>query len=207
MRIVVVDAHQPGLVSRTFRLDEVDGPRRAPGLAVQLRRELRHVCAERAQVLPLRLNPLAPGVADGPVVARRVAPLEDAIAVIHRSRLKPTKATSQVKLACQAAVVAGIRQQLADERGALAPDGVAIAGAVHRGGIAPGQKAGAAGRADRALAKGVVEGRAFMDESVDVGRADATRYPAQQWCPNAAGRCRSTICSVACPVPFGLHRL
>ena len=108
-----------------------------------------------------------------PVVTRGVAVLEVAVPVVDAG-LATVECTGQVQLADQAAVVAGLGQQARDQVGgdlAVRP-GFAVARVVHPAGIHAGQKAGAAGRADRTLTEGVSEGRARGHEPVEIGRAD-----------------------------------
>ena len=137
---------------------------------MQLRRHAGGVPDQLAQLVALGPHPVGIGVARRPAVAGRVAPAPVAVAVVA-ARLGPLVGAGQVQLADQAAVVAGAGQQPGDQRVAAAVARVAVAGVLAGAGVGAGQEAGAAGRADRALAESVRPGGAVTPQAVEPRRA------------------------------------
>ena len=139
---------------------------------MQLGRHVAQLRVGAAQVRATLRHPVAVRVPGGPLVGGTVAPVEHGVAVVARARLDAPVGAGQMQLAGQAAAVAGIGEQLGDQRRRLGPVAVAVAAAVHGARIAAGQKAGAAGGADRRLAERVGARRPLRRQAVDVGRVD-----------------------------------
>ena len=115
-------------------------------------------------VEPALAQPAGVGVA-GAVGGGAVGAVDDRVAGLDLSlavRLAACGAAlAQVELAGESAAVAGVGEELChqDFVGGHAPGALAGAGGA---GIAAGQKAGAAGIADRALAEGVLEDQSVL---------------------------------------------
>ena len=187
VRVVGIHGEEPRRVGVTVAGDEVDGALGAPGRLVQLRRDVvmlrrgRHqpaVARRRVQqlrrIMAFLVQPAGVVVlGQRPVVARRVAVLEHAVAVVHARFLRRRRA-GQVQLAHQPAVVAGVGQRAGDQSlGRLRRNHrVAIARIADPAGIHAGEEAGAAGRADGALAVGVRERHGLPHEAVEIRRAN-----------------------------------
>ena len=69
-------------------------------------------------------------------------------------------------------MVTRVSDEFADQRGGASEHFVTIAGVVRSTGIKPGHETRSAGRADGALAVGVSEGRARLDQGIDCRRLD-----------------------------------
>ena len=89
---------------------------------------------------------------------------------MFRARFDATECAGQMKFARQRAIVAGVSQQRRHQGSGLRPIFIAIATSVNAAGVHAGQEAGAAGRANRALAKGAFKGDACGGELVDIWR-------------------------------------
>ena len=181
VRVEAVQAEQPW--ARALFAQEVDGSVGTPGCLVKLARNVAQPFVDRIVVLAPRAQPLDIAMPFGPVVAGMMAPIEYPVPVVH-ARLDPALRAGEVKLAGQAAVVAGVCERLGDQGRRVVPGLVPVHAAVHRGRIHAGQEACPAGSADRRLAVGVLERDAARDQTVDVRRADvpvserADRVPA-----------------------------
>ena len=136
---------------------------------MQGRRDPGRVIKERRRIHALLAQPVDVGMTFRPIIARVVAPVKDAVAVIP-ARLDPTGRAGQMQLAGQATVVAGVGQELRHQRRGIGPDVIAVHAGADAAGVHARQEAGAAGRADRILTVGVGKGNACADQPVDVGR-------------------------------------
>ena len=108
-------------------------------------------------------------MAHGPVVARRVAILPIAVAVVG-AWLDALRSAGQMQLADQTAVVTRIGECARHQLWSLRKVFETVAVNMHRAGIHTGEETGAARRANRALTIGVGEGRTRGDQAIDIGR-------------------------------------
>ena len=118
--------------------------------------------------LALFTHPVGIAVAHGPVVARRVAVLPIAIAVVGARFDIATRGRCQVQLANQTAIVTRVGECTRHQLWPIRKVFETVAVNVHGAGIHTGEETSAARRADRALAIGVREGRARSDQAVDI---------------------------------------
>ena len=170
VRIKDIDAHQPRFAS-VIGFDEVNGAVAAPGRLMQLGRDVMRALAHLAEAVAERGEPIGIVVAFIPLVFGVVAPMKQAIAVMFWARLDAAEGAGQMKLARERAVVASLSQQRGDQWRGFRPVFVAIAAGVDAAGVHAGQEAGAARRADRALAIGAFEGDAGLHKAVDIWRS------------------------------------
>ena len=169
MGIEHVDRHQPRAVPLLGH--ELQRPIRAERGLVVLGRDWFRRRMQFAQVGALFAAPAPVGMILAPFVPWRVAPLEHPVPIVPGPRLRSLAGTGQMKLARQAAVVTGSvpqcdRHQLRGFR----PQVVAVATAMDRARVEPGQEAGTAGGTDGALAEGQIKGRTLGTQPVQVRR-------------------------------------
>lgn len=114
------------------------------------------------------------GLEVGADVGRVMGPVEDVVAVVDArfgDGSDVGMAGRKVQLAGEPAEVAGVGEHAGDE-GLVGGHGLAVLASAGGARVAAGQKAGAAGGADRALAVGVLEECAVLGEAVEIGCGD-----------------------------------